>query len=238
MAVAVRNGEAEDVVRCRAVGAHRAGKKLMNWSPSGRSGDLGRRAVCGPTLPRESPGNGNAGPNPMSSSAQSDSMRRNPALSSANPASRRPPGMWEDVEIDRELRRAGQLIRQCASQTDEDGGGGTESRGRPYWPAPVAARSAGSGPAPGAIPEATSPPQGTVAPRAVANRQGHGALVPWIAGAVLLVVGLAFLAIAVVQDRPDWWQPGLPLAILGQASLSLGIVLKLDFLQRRSPSSH
>ncbi len=172
----------------------------------------------------------------MSSIAQSDSMRRNPAQSSANPASRRPPGLWEDVEIDRELRRAGQLIRQCASQTDGDGSG-PESRGHPFWPAPVAGRTAGSGPATGAIPEVASRPQGTVTPRDVANRQGHGALVPWIAGAVLLVVGLAFLAIAVVQDRPDWWQPGLPLAILGQASLSLGIVLKLDFLQRRSPSS-
>lgn len=52
-------------------------------------------------------------------------------------------------------------------------------------------------------------------------------------GAVVLITGLTFLTLAVAARRPDWWNPGLPLSLLGQAALTLGIVLQIEDLRPR-----
>lgn len=52
-------------------------------------------------------------------------------------------------------------------------------------------------------------------------------------GAVVLITGLTCLTLAVAARRPDWWNPGLPLSLLGQAALTMGIVLQIEDLRPR-----
>lgn len=53
-------------------------------------------------------------------------------------------------------------------------------------------------------------------------------------GLMLFVCGGALLAMSVLQKRSDLWSIGLPLVIVGQAGLIIGLLLQLDWLRSSS----
>lgn len=125
----------------------------------------------------------------------------------------------ENRGIARQQVRRAELLRTLSSG-EEDGRAdqGREILGPPFLTS-------------GLHEEASSPQASASASAAVRDEQKYAATA-FVMGAVLLVVGLTFLALAVVDARPDWWQPGLPLAILGQAALTVGVALRLDWFGR------
>ena len=169
----------------------------------------------------------------LATAAHSPSGETRVPAPSASTATRRPPGLWDDVELDQELRRAAQLARGLAACCDVAPAGQRESLGHSFWPASTSTPGAHA-----ASPASTTAPPSPVARPSATTGEARAADTPTgvnlaaigsvLGGALLLFGGLGFLALAVVDQRPDWWQPGLPLALLGQAALTVGVVLRLE----------
>ncbi|MFO0818743.1 MAG: hypothetical protein U1A77_12425 [Pirellulales bacterium] len=140
--------------------------------------------------------------------------------------STRPPGLWEDVEFDLELRHAAQVIQRVESTL----AGFEPARSR---------ESAANDSSPTKTVQQNSnretlgqPFVSQSAEPTVARAEQKSSIAAFVLGALLLLAGLTFLAMAVVDQRPDWWQPGLPLALLGQAALTAGVAMRQDWLGR------
>lgn len=130
------------------------------------------------------------------------------------------------MEVDAELRRARQLVRHFATLELAVAQPG-DRIGQPYVPvqSPIAETTAKS-------PIAPSSTSATVAASTALSAGDAWTAAPLWMGAGLLTLGLGFLAWSVLQQQADWWQPGLPLTILGQASLTLGLLLRPRNLSR------
>ncbi len=66
------------------------------------------------------------------------------------------------------------------------------------------------------------------------RRRWHTALVwaSWSIGMMAFLCGAVVLGVGVLESRTDLWSIGLPLALVGQALLLLGIILQLDRLSQ------
>ncbi len=71
-------------------------------------------------------------------------------------------------------------------------------------------------------------------PVSLPRRRWHTALVwsSWSIGMMAFLCGAVVLGVGVLESRTDLWTIGLPLALVGQALLLLGIILQLDRLSQ------
>jgi hypothetical protein len=148
---------------------------------------------------------------------------------SVHSSSTRPPGLWEDVEFDLELRHAAQVIQRVESSlTGFEPARSRELTANDSSPSKTVQQTSNretlGQPFVSHVSQSAEP--------TVARAEQKSSIAAFVLGALLLMAGLTFLAIAVVDQRPDWWQPGLPLALLGQAALTAGVAMRQDWLGR------
>jgi hypothetical protein len=141
-------------------------------------------------------------------------------------------------KLDEELRAADDLLRRIgvparplASQPPADGGQrGVELTTRRIDAAHAPAHS----PAPMARTREQPEPDRDGRGRATVRRSSW---IAWMAlgfGITTLVCGGVLIGWSLVAPRPDLWNIGLPLALIGQAGVVIGLLLQLDRLWQSS----
>lgn len=130
---------------------------------------------------------------------------------------------YDAWEAEEKLRHIGRMLRSGSArrklQRHEPPRFRTDhSHGEPQgWHAPIAAK------------------RRKAAPRAKADVGAGGAMLVWTSvslGIMALACGGVLMAWSLLGTRPELWNVGLPIAILGQIALVLGLILQLDRLWR------
>jgi hypothetical protein len=137
------------------------------------------------------------------------------------------PLLYDDWELDEELRHVGRVLAPQSEGTEGDGAARVDEPHAelppPHFPGPVE-------PDPKPAVEATEPSQS----------QGVLPLLTWLAtllGTMAIVCGGVLVGWAWLTERAELWRIGQPIALGGVCALVVGLVLQLDRAWQERPAS-